>query len=92
MDSVGEGKGGMIGEDSIEISTSPYVKQMTSESSMQEAGHPELVLYSNPEGEEGGGRGIQREGTHVYLWLIHSDVWQKPSQYCRVNYPPIKIS
>ena len=21
---------------------------------------------------------------HVYLWLIHIDVWQKPSQYCKV--------
>ena len=30
------------------------------------------------------------EGTHVYLWLIHIKVWQKPSQYG--NYPPIKIN
>ena len=29
-------------------------------------------------------------GTHVYLWPIRVDVWQKPSQYC--NYPPIKIT
>ena len=36
--------------------------------------------------EEGFGKG----GTHVYPWLIHVDVWQKPSQYC--NYPPIKIN
>ena len=21
---------------------------------------------------------------HVYLWPIHIDVWQKPSQYCKV--------
>ena len=28
------------------------------------------------------------EGTYVYLWLIHADVWQKPTQYC--NYPSIK--
>ena len=34
-------------------------------------------------------RGVQNGGTHVYPWLIHVDVWQKPSQYC--NYPPIKI-
>ena len=26
----------------------------------------------------GGGR----EGTDVYLWLIHDDVWQKSTQYC----------
>ena len=24
------------------------------------------------------------EGTHVYLWLIHVDVWKKSSQYCKV--------
>ena len=22
-------------------------------------------------------------GTHVYLWLIHVDVWQKATQYCK---------
>ena len=26
--------------------------------------------------------------TYVFLWLIHADVWQKPTRYC--NYPPIK--
>ena len=25
------------------------------------------------------------EGTYVYLWPIHADVWQKPSQYCKVR-------
>ena len=39
-------------------------------------------------GWEMGGR-IMREGTYVYLWLIHADVWQKPTQY--YNYPSIKI-
>ena len=34
--------------------------------------------------------GFRKGGTHVYPWLIHVDVWQKPSQYC--NYPPIKIN
>ena len=23
-------------------------------------------------------------GTHLYLWLIHVNVWQKPAQYCKV--------
>ena len=27
------------------------------------------------------GRVLRREGTCVYLWLIHVDVWQKPTQY-----------
>ena len=26
---------------------------------------------------------IQREGTYVYLWLIHVSVQQKPTQYCK---------
>jgi len=37
------------------------------------------------------GRGFRIEGTHAYLWLIHVDLWQKPSQYCK-NYPSIKIN
>ena len=24
-----------------------------------------------------------REGTYEYLWLIHVDVWQKPTQFCK---------
>ena len=27
------------------------------------------------------GRRFKREGTDVYLWLIHVDVWQKPTHY-----------
>ena len=34
-------------------------------------------------GWEVGGR-FKREGTYVYLWLIHDDVWQKSAQYCKV--------
>jgi len=26
---------------------------------------------------------FQRERTYVYLWLIHIDILQKPSQYCK---------
>ena len=33
-------------------------------------------------GWEAGG-GFKREGTYVYLWLIHADVWQKPTRYCK---------
>ena len=33
-------------------------------------------------GWEEGGR-IKREGTNVYLELIHDDVWQKQTQYCK---------
>jgi len=31
------------------------------------------------------GRRFKREGTYGYLWLILADVWQKPSQYCKIK-------
>ena len=37
------------------------------------------------EGDSGG------RGSYVCLWMIHVDVWQKLSQYYKVNYPTIKI-
>ena len=55
---MGEGKAGMIWENNIETCILPYVKQMTSASSVHEAGHSKLVLWENPEvwgGEEGSG-------------------------------------
>ena len=84
LDSV-EGEGGMIWENSIETCVLPYVKQMTSASSLHEAGHPKPVLWDSPErwSEEGGG-GVQGWGTNVHLWLIHVSVCQKLSQYCKV--------
>ena len=33
-------------------------------------------------GREMGGR-FKREGTYVYLWLIHVDVWQKTTKFCK---------
>ena len=49
---------------------------------MLEAGHPKPVLWANPEGW--GGEGGGSRGTHVYLWLIHADIWQKPPQHWTV--------
>ena len=40
---------------------------------------------------EVGGR-FKRKGTHVYPWLIHVDVWQKPTQYCNVTILQLKIN
>ena len=59
---------------------------MTSASSMHEAWYPKPVLWDNPEGQggEGGGEWFRMGATHVYLWPVHVDVWQKPSQYCKV--------
>ena len=30
--------------------------------------------------------------TYVYLWLIHVDIWQKPTQYCKAIIFQLKIN
>ena len=67
LDSVGEGKDGMIWENSIETCILPYVKQNASPGSMHETGCSGLVHWDDPEGwdVEGGGRGVQ-DGEHMY--------------------------
>ena len=52
LDFGGEGEGGMIWESSIETCILPYVKQMTSESLMHEAGHSNLVLWQSVDSVE----------------------------------------
>ena len=42
------------------------------------------------EGWEIGGR-LKRKGTHVYLWLIHVEIWQRPTQYCKAIIFQLKI-
>ena len=64
LNSVGEGEGGMIWEDSIETCISPYVKSIA---------RPGLMHWDDPEGwdGEGGGRECQ-DGEHVYThgWFM----------------------
>ena len=45
----------------------------------------EIMALWPPRGLECGkkGGGFRMWGTHVYLWLIQVDVWQKPLQYCK---------
>ena len=38
-----------------------------------------------------GGR-FEREGTYVYLWLIHVAIWQKPIRYCKAIILQLKIN
>ena len=38
------------------------------------------------------GRRSKGEETYVYLWLIHVDVWQKPTQYCKAIKKNLKIT
>ena len=65
LDSVGEGEGGMIWENSTETWILPYVKEIASPGSMDDTGCSGLVHWDDPEGwdGEGGGRGLQ-DGEH----------------------------
>ena len=67
LDYVGEGEGGIIWENSIEACILPYLKYMTSTSSIHEIGHSKPVLWDNPEGwgGKGGGSGVQDGGTQT---------------------------
>ena len=57
LDSVGEGKGGMIWENSTETCMLPCVKLLMSPRSMHDAGHSKPVHWDNPEGWDGEGGG-----------------------------------
>ena len=73
LDSMGEGEGGMIWENSIETYILSYVKQIASPGSMHETGCSGMVHWDDPEGwdGEGGGRGVQ-DGEHMYThgWFM----------------------
>ena len=73
LDSVGEGKGGMIWENSIETCILSYVKQIASPGSMYETGCSGLVHWDDPEGwdEEASGKEGQ-DGEHMYThgWFM----------------------
>ena len=85
LDSVGEGKGGMIWENSIETCILPYVKQITGAGLMHETGCSGWVHWDDPEGwdVEGGGRGVQ-DGEHMYThgWFV--------SMYGKTHYNIVK--
>ena len=77
MDSVGEGEGGEIWENSIETCIVSCMKQIASPGSMHGTGCLGLVRWDDPEGGEKWGReegsGL---GARVCLWRIHFGVWQ----------------
>ena len=72
LDSVGEDKGGMVWENSIETCIL-YVKQITSPGLTHQTGCSGLVHWDDPErwDGEGGGRGVQ-DGEHMYThgWFM----------------------
>ena len=73
LDSVEEGEGGMILENSIETCIISYNKRIASPGSLHDTGCLGVVHWDDPEGwdEEGGGRGFQ-DGEHMYThgWFM----------------------
>jgi len=67
MDSVGEGEGGEIWENSSETCIIPCMKRVASPGSMHDTGCLGLVHWDDPEGGygDGGGRRVQ-DGEHRY--------------------------
>ena len=52
------------------------------------------MLCDNLEGWNGRevGGSFRRDGTYAYLHMIHVDVWQKPTQYCKTIILQLKIN
>ena len=77
MDSVGEVKGGMFRENSIETCILSIVKQTTSPGWMHETSAQAWCTGKTQRDRglrEGGGRGGPGWGIHVNPWLIHFNV------------------
>ena len=49
---------------------------------------------ARPRGMVWGGRREEGSGwgARVYLWLIHVDTWQKPTQYCKAVILQLKLN
>ena len=85
LDSVEEGEGGIIWKNSIETYILPYVKQITSPSSMHETGCSGLVHWDDPEGWNGEGEGWEfRMGNTCIPMADSCQCMQKLLQYCKV--------
>ena len=86
LDSVGEGKGGMIWKNGIETCKISYVKQITSPGLMHDTGCSGLVPWDDPEGWDGE-RDVTgfRMGNTCTLMVDSSHCMAKPIQYCKVK-------
>ena len=64
---MGEGEGGMIWENGIEIRIISYMERVASPGSMHDNGCLGLVLWDDPEGWNGEGEGRRvQDGEHMY--------------------------
>ena len=81
-------------ESTINLNTLSYVKQVAGGNLLNDAGSSQPVFCDNLQGQDGWevGGGFKREGSSVYLLLVHDDVWQRPIQYCKAIILQLKIS
>ena len=73
LDSMGEGEGGIIWENSIETCILLYVKWISSPGLMHETGYSGLVHWDDPErwdGEEGGREVQDGENMYTHGWFM----------------------
>ena len=82
---MGEGEGGMIWENGIEIRIISYIERVASPGSMHNTGCLGLVHWDDPEGwyGEGGGRRVQDGNTCIPV-MDSFQYLAKPVQYCKV--------
>ena len=95
VDTVGEREDVMNWESSTETCTLPYLKQRANGNLLYDAGSSNLVLCDDLgvgwDVRLEGGR-FKKEGAYVYLWLIHADVWQGPTQCYKAIILQLKIN
>ena len=78
----------------METYISPRVKQIAHGNLLYDAGNSNQGCETTERGIMGwevGGR-LKREGTELYIWLVHVDVCQKPAQYCKAIILQFKIN
>ena len=83
---MGEGEGGMIWENGIEICIISCMKRVASPGSMHDTGCLGLVHWDDPEGwyGEGGGRRFRMGNTCIPV-ADSFGYMVKPIQYCKVK-------
>ena len=89
-----EEEGGTEGETNMETYTLPYFKQIASGNLLYDSGSSNLCSVTTQRGGMGwelGGK-FTSEGSYVYLWLTHADVWEEPAQYCKAIILQLEIN
>ena len=89
----GGGEGGTNWESNIETCTLPCVKSTASGNLLwRREVKPGAPWQRRGAGCAGRWEEGLREGTYIYLWLIHIDIWQKAIQCCKAIILQLKIN